>query len=1034
MIVKKMLCCCLMLASVLTTRGEFFCRVRNFAEDNGLLQTHISNAVQDRSGFIWFATWNGLVRFDGQSFNTFKPILHSDGTISSNRIYNVKRSATTNGLWCVSSENRLYYFDKQTNQFTDVLSLADVVKDKRVKVLTPLLKGVTWVTFKDYSCLRLTDSTYQHTYRYYPSGCNELMKAQKIVGIYQDGHNQEWVLTDRGAVNLTRSRFVKGDFQFFKFTRSQVYLISKEGGITIVTLDGKIVQTVQIPYRDVLVEHAIPVGETILMLATTQGVWSYDIHHNSFSQHSSQPTGYLYQDTHQRIWMFGHDHRVEMLDLTTNSIRQLDTMPAFQGDIKDGLPVVLENATGTIVLKPVKGVLSYYDETAQKLKACAFYQGNLPVTYHPMDIGKYFIDHQQNLWLIQTQAADCISFHPTYFSFWDNPTRKETRAVFYDSNGKLWASDRSLSLYQKDGNTVRYLTHDGQWQQRPIAFSQKTVYCIQEDRQHRMWIGTKEDGLYLLTPQQGGYLVEHFMNNETDSTSLRSNTIYTIMQTREGHILIGSYGQGLSVARQQTSGQWTFHQVHGISPDAKIRCMKEVSKGLLLIGTADGLLTADLRDLSSPHCYTNTYRQENWGLKGNDIMSIVTCGKRLFVCVFGSGISEILSQNLLSDSIHFRNHLLPSTATADQIKTAISDGNYIWLMSEQAVTRFSPQTTNFHIFDKSHFTSNITFAEGEPILDSNVITAGTSEGLLSFRTDIHTHAQQQPRIVFTGIQYQNDILVRPLNDLEQLEIQPDRRTFALYLSALDYDGQDEARFRYRLQGFDRNWNYITESQHTVNYSNLPPGDYTLLIQSTNSNGEWKGAKREIKVHVVPRFVETLWFKLLLFLLLMAIFVGMGYAIIYLSRMRRLLQRKYSLLMTVDEFSRDLRIEKEQHDREEDERLFMKKSIAFFEDNIGNSHFVIEDLARHLAMSRTAYYTKMKSITGLSPMDFVKQMRIKKALKLMEDTSLSVSEVAYCVGFSDPKYFSKCFKAEMGITPTQYMDNYSSSKSASNSSS
>jgi transcriptional regulator GlxA family with amidase domain len=56
---------------------------------------------------------------------------------------------------------------------------------------------------------------------------------------------------------------------------------------------------------------------------------------------------------------------------------------------------------------------------------------------------------------------------------------------------------------------------------------------------------------------------------------------------------------------------------------------------------------------------------------------------------------------------------------------------------------------------------------------------------------------------------------------------------------------------------------------------------------------------------------------------------------------------------------------------------------------------------------------------LSPIDFIKQMRIKKALKLMEDTSLSITDIAYKVGFADPKYFSKCFKAEMGMTPKQY---------------
>ena len=175
--------------------------------------------------------------------------------------------------------------------------------------------------------------------------------------------------------------------------------------------------------------------------------------------------------------------------------------------------------------------------------------------------------------------------------------------------------------------------------------------------------------------------------------------------------------------------------------------------------------------------------------------------------------------------------------------------------------------------------------------------------------------------------------------------------------------------------------------------------------------------------IIPLFTETVWFKVIIILLLICLFLGMAYAIVYLSRVRHLLQRKYSLLMSVDEFSRDIRIENDEEERQriaESEQEFMKKSIAFFEDNIGNRGFVVEDLARHLGMSRTAYYNKMKSITGLSPIDFIKQMRIRKALRLMDDASLSITDIAYKVGFSDPKYFSKCFKAEMGMTPTQYI--------------
>lgn len=81
--------------------------------------------------------------------------------------------------------------------------------------------------------------------------------------------------------------------------------------------------------------------------------------------------------------------------------------------------------------------------------------------------------------------------------------------------------------------------------------------------------------------------------------------------------------------------------------------------------------------------------------------------------------------------------------------------------------------------------------------------------------------------------------------------------------------------------------------------------------------------------------------------------------------------------------------------------------------------MVDDFACYLGMSRTAYYNKMKELTGLSPVEFIRQLRIKKALLLMEDGGYTITEVAYMTGFNDPKYFSRCFKAEMGMSPTAY---------------
>lgn len=1024
---KRGICTLILTLLVLSALADgFFCRVRNFAADNGLLQAHISNAQQDNLGFMWFATWNGLVRFDGHEFNTFKPVLLSDGTIFSNRIYNIKMSHNGD-IWCISSDNRLYSFDTRTCRFTDIHRLIPAIGDKKVKSLTPLPNGVTWVTFKDFSCLRMVDSAYVSNSVYYPVGSSALHGADKILDIVQGQNGDEWVLTNAGAINMTRHTLVKGTYRYGCNVGTLFCLVATDGRYAWVSgkkpVSGRLsADSLQVAY--------VTEAHGQLVVATDKGIWACNPKVSRPRQLSPHASGFLFADSRQRVWSFNGTASVDMIDLTSGLVKTMTAESSLQKSKMKNPQLIFEDADHHIILKPEQGTLSYYDEQSGLLRSCRFYQDNEVRTFSPTEISKFLTDYQGNLWVFQKNAANCISFYPDHFEHWQNTAKEEVRGMMYDSMGRHWVSDLSNALYLLDGKqSPTYLSATGMLTSAHIQFSRKPVYCITEDREHRVWVGTKGDGVYLLTPTntaRTSFNITHFLHDASDDGSLHSDTIWNIRQDSRGQIWLCSYEHGMSrVGSADPKNGYRFKKVGGLPHGVRIRCLMEVQPGIMLIGTTNGLLTADFRNPEKPSYYHNTYRNEEWGLKGNDVMRIVKCRNRLYACIFGSGISEIISSNLLSDTIHFRNYLIPTTATADQIKTAISEGDNIWLASSQAIVRFNTVTASYTLFDRTNFIGDFNFSEGAPVMRDGRIIAGTTDGLLFFSPESVAIKRAERRIVFTGIQYQNDMTIRPVNDIQSLTIAPDQRSFSLFLSSLGYNETRDIPFRYRLEGWDNGWNYNGENQHAVSYNNLQPGDYTLVVQVMGENGTWNNASRTISIHVTPRFVETVWFKLLMLSLLVMVFLGMLYAITYLNRMRNLLQKKYSLLMTVEDFSKDIKVEKSVPEHTDtDEREFMRQTIAFFEENIGNRNFVVEDLARHLGMSRTAYYQKMKSITGLSPVDFIKQMRIKKALKLLDGGMLSVSDVAYKVGFSDPKYFSKCFKAEMGVTPTQYVNSLS----------
>lgn len=99
--------------------------------------------------------------------------------------------------------------------------------------------------------------------------------------------------------------------------------------------------------------------------------------------------------------------------------------------------------------------------------------------------------------------------------------------------------------------------------------------------------------------------------------------------------------------------------------------------------------------------------------------------------------------------------------------------------------------------------------------------------------------------------------------------------------------------------------------------------------------------------------------------------------------------------------------------------FLKRAVVIIESHLSNSELDVESIARELNLSKTTFYRKVKTVTGLTPLDFIRNIQLKHACNMLSNPDLNVFEVAYSVGFSDPKYFTKCFKKAFDITPSEY---------------
>jgi len=113
-----------------------------------------------------------------------------------------------------------------------------------------------------------------------------------------------------------------------------------------------------------------------------------------------------------------------------------------------------------------------------------------------------------------------------------------------------------------------------------------------------------------------------------------------------------------------------------------------------------------------------------------------------------------------------------------------------------------------------------------------------------------------------------------------------------------------------------------------------------------------------------------------------------------------------------------------------ENYLMKKDIQFLdkihlviEENIDNSDFNIDTIADNIGLSRSAFFKKLKSLTGLAPVDTIKEIRLTKSIELLKNTDMTISEVAFAVGFKESGYYGKCFRKKYDQTPTEYISKY-----------
>ena len=994
--------------------------------------TTVNRIARDNQGMLWFATDDGLYRYDGYDFVNFKSRSGDGVNMSSNRISSIYASSE-DGIWCLVS-GRAFLFDTRTCRFLDVMGNYEKEKGNNyfIRKIRSLPCGTTWLFAEDGSVFSLEDA---HPLR----SVRLLAKNEQVddIMVVCDSMQRSWVLTDRHTFLYLKGKMDRFDqvFRHIVVDGNHIWLLDKNGQPFLFDEQQKKMKswrhpamTSAVDYLSVLSDgRIIMVGENQLLLVSADG--------NQVSQTKvTWPVQKVMEDADGHLWILAKDGSLSMADKTCQQV----------------VPVAGVRAKEKCdIMRDKHGVMWFFTGQGETYYAASDDPVH-PVRYlgddQPVSISNSIEDGQGGLWYTNKSHAYRLTFESPHYSFWNLHQPDQVRCVVNDGRQHILVAsryDESVAVFSASGQRLGWLGRDGLIHESWVSFG-ASVYSSYLSCDGTLWLGTKRDGLFRLSPRQGdGYQISHYKKEDGLTNTVSDNEIYAIAEDRHHRLWIATHVGGLCCItdlREETPHFVSAaNGLKGWKSDRNIslRALLATPSDQLLVGTYGGLFVADIseHDLSKI-TFKGHQREQNRkeSLSSSCITDIaMTSDGRFFISTCDGGVDELMSANVMADRLDFRHYNRMTGLPTDITHAVMEYGGALWAVAPNQLLELplaksqSSGINSFLLREQPRFSSCRPAYVGD-----GKWLFGSEKGAMLVDLDELKNSLFVPPLIITGISKENRPVDYGTEHQDTIILSPHERNLTIWFSALDFEDTELVAYAYRMND-SKTWTYIGQN-HSISLAQMHPGTYQITIRSTNSNGAWCDNDHVLTIVVKPTFWETPWAKLLMALIALAV-VGISvYTLLYIQRIKRkqreTMEAYLSLLETAqkDKENKSEKVEGENNyssfpadpeDIPTEDDLLMKRVLAYMEENIGNSDVTLDDIAQAVAVSRTSLHRKMKQLTGSSPMDFLREARIRKSVKMLSSGSKNISEIAYDCGFSDPKYFSKCFKSATGLTPTEY---------------
>lgn len=908
--------------------ADTYTRFSHYSVRDGLSEINVLCMLQDRKGQMWFGTFDGLNKFNGYTFKTYKYNPDRKFGLENYRVDRICEDKQ-GYLWLLTYDGRVNRFDQATEKFLQVPQCTPDFKSYKLNIFRIMCfaDGSTWLTGGDDGCFRIENISGSEEVKVtHFSESNGQLSSNKVNSIFQDKQFNTWILTDNG-LNMLKHGADKPEQLFREKTGGALYSICEDG--TYIWLGGdhgkvriynsrkQTFDGLTLPCESPVTGiHAVAPGK-MFFLSRNNGFYLYQMANRQFKAFTKENhSGVIsdvfytsYMDRDHNVWIETDNPSVVLFRTKEEQVTNF-TIKTVASSQYSPLPnfYVVEDNKSNIWVHPRMGGFSLYDRTSNTL--LPFHNApDAPDRKFSNMMHSAYSDRQGNLWLCPfSHGIEKVVFSHSPFRFFKpqpaetTSAANEIRSLYQDRSGRIWAGAKNgyVTVFDKHYHPIGEVSVTGHIGGGTAL--KASVYTIFQDSRNRIWLGSKGNGLYLLEPTAGSetqqYSIRNFRYDPNDMNSLSSNNVYHIFEDRFHRIWIATYGGGINLFQENGATGYFLSprnklRNYPMAECYRARYLTEDKKGRILVGTTGGMVVFENRaaipdDMQFGRISHDPANPKS--ISGNDVHYILPAKDgKLYLAIFGGGINILDHPFAFNQPNVFRSLMVENGAPSNVIYTLREDrqGN-IWFSTQTDIARFNTRSESFDTYTPVNDNS-YSFVEAAVCnLSANQLAYGTTEGFVTFNPLQPLKSSFVPRIILTGLQLFNKTvevgvdgspLDKAIDDIQELVLEHKQNIFSISFAALDYTSPQNIQYAYKLDGFEKDWNYVHD-QRIATYTNLPKGKYVFRVKSTNAEGVWVENERSLVIIKQPSFWESYWgvfifissFVLLLLLVMYVLYV------------------------------------------------------------------------------------------------------------------------------------------------------------------